>query len=313
MQSYLTFYSGQVFDSSASPSAAEREQYTLSLSRSRILFAMFHVAYAVEFLCLSLAKLMILDRMAGFMKMRASDDSIRRLELGKKAVTALVVSGNLVGLAANVASAVQRSMSSETLMAASAYFAINDTISGNQSLAVGISQNRLAIASLNYQYFSEVVVLLLILVAFAYVGFACFFHIKSALNSARVPSAVAAVGKTLQLQVVVTTLVVFVAFLLRSVFSIMWALSFTLSDQWRDEQGDGSCPQTALQKCDACYNVFTHMAVWMNRVPEFQTMIVLVSSPLALIAALYGMTSPFMLQLLKQSAPNNITKELLPR
>jgi hypothetical protein len=316
MQSYITFYNGQVFDLTSNPSAAQREQYTLSLARSRVWFALFYVAYAVEFLCLTLAKLMVLDRMAEFAKKRASDVSGRRLVLGKKVLIWLVISGNLVGLAANIAAAAHRLTSSESYATASAYFATNNTISGEAYLALGTSQNRLAIASLNYHYFSEVAVLMLIVVAFAYVGFTCSGQIKSSLaslSSAGAASQVAAVGKTLQLQVVSTTLVVFVAFLLRSVFSIMWAFAFTLSDQGRDEQGDGTCPQTALQKCDPCYNDYTHLAVWMNRMPEFQTMIVLVSSPLALLVALYGMTSSYMLQLLKQNAPNKITKELLPK
>ena len=49
--------------------------------------------------------------------------------------------------------------------------------------------------------------------------------------------------------------------------------------------------------CDAsCTNVFTHMSVWMNYTPEFQMMVVLVSSPLALLVVLWGMTPKQMLQ-----------------
>ena len=44
--------------------------------------------------------------------------------------------------------------------------------------------------------------------------------------------------------------------------------------------------------CDvSCYNVFTHMFYWMYYTPEFQVTIVLVSSPLTLLVALWGMTS----------------------
>ena len=38
------------------------------------------------------------------------------------------------------------------------------------------------------------------------------------------------------------------------------------------------------------------MAVWMNRTPEFQLTIVLTSSPLSLLVALWGMTSKSMLR-----------------
>jgi hypothetical protein len=39
-----------------------------------------------------------------------------------------------------------------------------------------------------------------------------------------------------------------------------------------------------------CYNDYTHMVRWMNRTPEFQLLVVVISSPLALLVALWGMT-----------------------
>jgi hypothetical protein len=44
--------------------------------------------------------------------------------------------------------------------------------------------------------------------------------------------------------------------------------------------------------CDAsCFNVFTHVFIWMQYTPEFQLTIVLISKPLPLLVALWGMTS----------------------
>ena len=44
--------------------------------------------------------------------------------------------------------------------------------------------------------------------------------------------------------------------------------------------------------CDpSCFNVFTHIAQWSANTPEFQVTVVLVSSPLTLLVALWGMTS----------------------
>ena len=44
--------------------------------------------------------------------------------------------------------------------------------------------------------------------------------------------------------------------------------------------------------CDpSCFNVFTHINQWAGNTPEFQVTIVLVSSPLTLLVALWGMTS----------------------
>ena len=52
--------------------------------------------------------------------------------------------------------------------------------------------------------------------------------------------------------------------------------------------------------CDAsCNNVFTHMFLWMVHTPEFIVTVVLLSSPLALLVALWGMTTRLALHLMK--------------
>ncbi len=92
---------------------------------------------------------------------------------------------------------------------------------------------------------------------------------------------------------VVTTAVVFVAFVVRSMQSTMLAVSRQLQDVGR------ICPGVTTF-CDAsCYNVFTHINQWAARTPEFQVTVVLVSSPLTLLVALWGMTSSQTLQAMK--------------
>ena len=60
-----------------------------------------------------------------------------------------------------------------------------------------------------------------------------------------------------------------------------------------------------LTYCDAsCYNVYTHITQWMNFTPEFQVLIVLVSSPVAQLVALWGMTSKATLQLMNSRKSN---------
>ena len=52
--------------------------------------------------------------------------------------------------------------------------------------------------------------------------------------------------------------------------------------------------------CDAiCYNVYSHITQWNSCTPEFQTTVVLISSPLTLFVALWGMTSKLTLQLMR--------------
>jgi hypothetical protein len=47
--------------------------------------------------------------------------------------------------------------------------------------------------------------------------------------------------------------------------------------------------------------MYTHITGWMLLTPEFESTIVLISSPVALLVALWGMTSKSMLQLMKSS------------
>ncbi len=106
----------------------------------------------------------------------------------------------------------------------------------------------------------------------------------------------ASTGRALRLHMLGTATFIFVAFLLRSVFSTMYAVAFQLRDF-----GKHSCPG-ANSRCDSsCYNVYTHIADWMNNTPEFHLMVVLISSPVAQLVALWGMTSKSTLQLMKSS------------
>ena len=73
----------------------------------------------------------------------------------------------------------------------------------------------------------------------------------------------------------------------------MLAVSRQLQDQ------STICPEV-MSICDpSCNNVFSHIAQWTARTPEFQGMIALVSSPLTLLVALWGMTSKQTLQAMK--------------
>ncbi len=97
---------------------------------------------------------------------------------------------------------------------------------------------------------------------------------------------------------VITTAVVFVAFVVRSVQSTMFAVSRQLQD---GADGQRRCPGVTGFCDPSCHNVFTHIQQWAARTPEFQVTIVLVSSPLTLLVALWGMTSKQTLQAMKSN------------
>jgi len=129
-------------------------------------------------------------------------------------------------------------------------------------------------------------VLLLIIVAFAVTGAACFRRFTSAQLDDT------AEGRQLWRQIVGTAGFVFVTFLLRAVYSTMHAVANELQD------GAASCP--SRNPCDAsCYNTYGLMVTWLIYAPEFQLSVELISSPLTLLVALWGMTSKHTLRLMQ--------------
>ena len=259
--------------------------------------AAFSVTYAVEFLCMCAAKLMVLDRMmvfaappgAGMPKLWAAAGRV---------VMAAVVLGNAVGLAANAAAAVHSQKTAEAESTASAYYAANNTKDGDKFDSLAQHEAQLGGPIESVQRFAEVAVLLLIVVAFAVVGALCarilYTRVKPIGVDAGYDAFIATVGRTLRLQMLGTTAFIFVTFLLRSVFSTMLAVAYQLRD------ADKECPE-AKTRCDACYNEYTHIVLWMACTPEFPLTIILISSPVAQLVALWGMTTKSTLHLMMTS------------
>jgi hypothetical protein len=265
------------------------------------------VTSAIEFMCLSAAQLMVLDRMSHFVT--SQGDGARKWAVGGRAVMAAVVLCNTAGIAANIAAAVYFKTSADAYSAASVLYASNST--SNDALAYlssGRSNFQLANSIFSIRSFCEVSALLLIVLVFSVVGIACIRRLSSALTLLDTagtdmaaqhnmrPGSVSqalALGRRLRQEVVVTTSFVFIAFLLRSVVSTLLAVAKQSQDVAK------TCPGvTSL--CDAsCYNLYTHIVQWNGYTPEFLSTVVLVSSPLTLLVALWSMTSKLTLQLMR--------------
>ena len=263
--------------------------------------AFFLVTYASVFLCLSTAKLMVLDRMSAFAAPQGTRLQ-KRWAVAGRVVMAVVVFGNAVGLAANVRAAVLYQKAAEAMSTASAYLASNNTKDFNDFNTLSREEVQRGGSAVSVQSFCEVAVLLLIVIAFVVVGVFSARRVNLALREvekmrhsvgqaeSRVLADATMQGTALRLQVVVTTAYVFISFVVRAAFATMYAVAYQLRDASKP------CPTL----CDAsCRDVYFLITQWMNYTPEFQLMIVLVSSPLALLVALWGMTPKATLQLMK--------------
>jgi hypothetical protein len=106
-----------------------RSLFIFSVSNSW--HAVFAVTYAIEFLCLSVAKLIVLDRMSDF---AAGLWISKHWAAARRAVLALVVVGNPTGLAGNIAAAVPFHRVALLNMEASADYSADKTELGNQKI-----------------------------------------------------------------------------------------------------------------------------------------------------------------------------------
>jgi hypothetical protein len=267
--------------------------------------AAFIVTYAIEFLCLSTAELLVLGRMVDFVAPRASDVLRRKWIVAARLVLGVVVVGNMVGVAGNIAAATYFKQSADHWNEAFTNYASNSSAGGYEQVLLGRQQYNTALSVAAVQSFCEVAVLLLIVAAFVGVGVACARHIGVTLrgvqrmgatyNRSHAPSPIfaeaVAQGQKLQLRIAVSVAIVFVAFVLRSAYSTLYAVANYLQDT-----GNRACSNAPLRWCDPCYNVYMHMAWYLHRTPEFRLVIIFISSPLALLVALRGMTDKVIAQ-----------------
>jgi hypothetical protein len=267
------------------------------------------VTYAIDFMFLTVAKLMVLERMTDFAKSHKGGLK-RRWVWGKRVVVAAVVVMNVTGLCGNVAAAVYQVQTGHYWSEASAALANNDTLAFNEYRNLARAGNEFASSISSVQMFCEVAVLHLIVVTFAVVGVACARVVRTVLLNTEITDENAASARKIRLQVVGPVAVVFVSFLLRSVFATMNALGFSLQN--RANLISCSAPLSPSIWCEAtCFNEYTQMSEWMDRTPEFELTMMLISSPLALLVTLWGMTSDRALQLMRHRARDNGTMQSL--
>ena len=296
-------------------------------SSSAIWYAAFLVPYAIEFLALSTAKMFVLFRM---IHLSMPDGEVVPWLWSRAAwtVTTVVVLICVVGLGSSVAAAVHSKRTSDSYGAAAAASTANNTDAFNRFANEAFGESATSYKFSGVQQFCEVSVLMLIILAFLFAGSAFAQYASArlrdlALAAAGDSSAIRKVdefagsgfrtkaetmkaagatavrgGRTLR-QVACTAVFVFVTFLLRAVFATMNAVS----DALQDEQID--CTHSNSPCDPVCFNVFASMQTWITLTPEFRIVVVLISSPLALLVSLWGMTTDDMSKLLRAGRNKN--------
>ena len=112
------------------------------------------------------------------------------------------------------------------------------------------------------------------------------------------PKLVNAAGRHLRLQILGTFATVFVTFLIRAAWSILNALSY--------EEDSFSNLIGGCKPCDgSCSSVSVPLFYFLQFTPQLQMSIMLVSSPLTLLVALWGMTSAVTWKCLRGQCDHN--------
>jgi hypothetical protein len=167
------------------------------------------------------------------------------------------------------------------------------------ALSTALSANPNSYSVTSVQSWAEAFASLLIVLAFIVAGVKCTRLIRMMLNMSKVNAdgAAAVSSRKLRVQILGTTAYVFVTVLLRSAFSAFYALSYELRGKRVEDKSCGS-----KSFCDdECYNMWFHVVDWISFTPSFQLTIELISSPVTLLVALWGMTSQATLQIMRQN------------
>ena len=266
------------------PFASNHQKLTL-ISQRWLWLGVYLVLYPLEFLCLTVSKLMVLHRMADFALLEASG-MLQRVAIIRRILMTTVVAVNVACWFSNIAAAVHFMQAADAATTASVALAVNDTGTAINATKLAFEKVQLAANIGSVQQFGEMALLILIIAAFVVVGAACSHRLSDT------PDRGGASGKKLHFQIIGTSAVVFVTFLLRAVVSIMYALADALQNE--------SSSQECAERCDsACNNSFSLMRSWIIFTPAFVLIIILLSSPAALLVALWGMTSELTLQIIK--------------
>jgi hypothetical protein len=249
--------------------------------------------YPITFCCLVVAKLLALDRMRIFARFQDN----RWLIAGRVLVFIVVVS-NVIGLIGNIVSANYLIQASNSYSRAVS----SDSLADRQEARAARQKGTEAGA---VHLFCELLVLLLIVLGFLVAGIASSRKIRdsmaSMLGMASRDSSIAESQKVIQLievgvklrrQTITTTAVIFLSFLLRVMYNIMFAIANSLNNS------STVCEQF-VDRCSSCYNNFTYLQIWMLYNPEFYFIIVFIAQNIALLVSLWGMTSGKALSLLR--------------
>jgi hypothetical protein len=288
----------------------------LTLCQALRWLIVYAVLNPIALCALVVTKLLVLDRLMEFSKLKARGSSSRWVLFGR-VLLAVVVVGSAVGLVGNIVAAVYVAQAADSYASLGARnnTGSEEVQSRRRYYNEARSQVSQAARAASIHLLFEFIAMLLVVTSFVCAGTASIRRIRSAISHSensqaaamaprlsmrQSPAAAAAApipdvairGQKLQRQILGTCSVVFVAFLVRAVYASMVLIAGVAQNL------DGDCGQEDETMCQC--NTYANMLVWLLYTPQFYFALALVSQPIALLVALWGMTTGQTLMTMRQ-------------
>jgi hypothetical protein len=269
--------------------------------RKLVVYCCFYPFTLVSYL---ITTLLVLDRLMGFSKLTATSTK-SSWAVWWRVVTGVVVAGAVISVCCNIVASVFFARAAHTY---------DEIISGTRNVTRSLTRSTTseyldqATKFTAFMFAYEALMLPVLIISFFAVGVASARRVRHVLRSAS-DSATSMKGsmeqkngtdqtpRQLMRQIVYTCSVIFVSLLVRAVPSIIYAIAAGL------QHISASCDaHTDLGRCGECYDVYTHMFVWILYTPSLYFAVLLFSQPVAMLVALWGMTSGQTLAVMKESS-----------
>ncbi len=282
--------------------AAQLQRYSLRYKYS----ALYHFFFPMELFFFVAANLLVLHRMQHQYRLRNEDSGIEisssKLSLWPvRLFYGAVMVCNLTGFIGNVVATVQWSQAGDLYNQAAEDFLAENVSAGLSRLQLARAMVSTSANTSSIQRFCEAIALLTTSVAFLLAAIRSHRIIATALGAlsafimsrdrSRVELAVnhsidtarSMIEKGAVLQQKIWTTFLFLALLVlaRSAFSVLTALTQGFQDI------GNTC---SIDPCDPCKNEFTHMHYWVLYTPALQQTVILLTSPISMLIALWGMS-----------------------
>jgi hypothetical protein len=279
-------------------------------------------------LFLVVTKLLVLDRLMDFSKLKSGRFS-SRWTLFERALFAVVFIGIAAGFVGNIVSAALIIQAADTFagLGSGNNSSTRTTVPRRETFLQARIQVSQATKAASFYVALECITLLLVIFAFCVAGAASIRRIRDAFRSSRIvhaapltpmradgaASAPLSVSTTetaatsskyrLQRQILGTCSVVFFSFLIRAVYAGVFVIANIAQNVDENCVIDGAQKRTdrinSEANCRPCGNIYTNILVTLLYTPQLYFAVALISQPVVLLVALWGMTSGQTLRLMK--------------